>query len=83
VNGEIPGGFGQPYTWNNITALTLEDGVLGGKVVITTDHPVTVHAAPYMTVSQSEDGFEKIMQAVTLRIDHPQSPGLAIVLTIE
>jgi 4-alpha-glucanotransferase/alpha-amylase len=83
VNGEIPGGFGQPYTWDNITALTLEDGVLGGKVVITTDRPVTVQAAPHKTVSQSEDGFEKIMQAVTLRIVHPQSPGLAIVLTVE
>jgi hypothetical protein len=82
VNGEIPGGFGQPYTWDNITALTLEDGVLGGKVVITTDRPVTVQAAPHKTVSQSEDGFEKIMQAVTLRIVHPKS-GLAIVLTVE
>ena len=84
VNGEVPGGFGEPYTWDNITALTLEDGVLGGKVIITTDRPVTVRAAPHKTVSQSEDGFEKIMQAVTLLITHPPaSPGLAVVLTVE
>ncbi len=84
VNGEVPGGFGQPYTWENITELALEDGVLGGKVVLTMDHPLTVHAAPHQTVSQSEDGFEKIMQAVTLRLIHPHpSGGLGIVLTIE
>ena len=84
LNGEMPSGFGQPYTWEGITALTLEDGVLGGKVVLMMDRPVTVHAAPHKTVSQSEDGFEKIMQAVTLRIVHPHpSPGLGIVLAIE
>jgi 4-alpha-glucanotransferase len=84
VNGEVPGGFGQPYTWENITELALEDGVLGGKVVLTMDHPLTVHAAPHLTVSQSEDGFEKIMQAVTLRLAHPHpSGGLGIVMTIE
>jgi alpha-amylase/alpha-mannosidase (GH57 family) len=84
VNGEVPGGFGQPYTWDHITALVLEDGVLGGKVVLTATQPLTIHAAPHQTVSQSEDGFEKIMQAVTLRIVHPHpSHGLGIVLAIE
>ena len=84
VNGEVPGGFGQAFSWEQISQLTLEDGVLGGKVVLTMDHPVTVHAAPHQTVSQSEDGFEKIMQAVTLRIVHPPAVGgLGIVLTIE
>jgi len=84
VNGQVPGGFRQPYTWNSITTLALEDGVLGGKVTVTIDRPVTVQVAPHQTVSQSEDGFEKIMQAVTLHIAHPHpSPGLAIVLAVE
>jgi 4-alpha-glucanotransferase len=83
VNGEVSGGFGQPCAWQNITTLALEDGVLGGKVVLTTDRPVTVHAAPHKTVSQSEDGFEKIMQAVTLRIVHPHPSQLSIVLAVE
>jgi 4-alpha-glucanotransferase len=84
VNGEVPGGFGQPYTWDNITVLALEDGVLGGKVTITIDRPVTLHASAHQTVSQSEDGFEKIMQAVTLRIVHPHpSPGLGIMLAVD
>lgn len=84
VNGEVPGGFGQPFTWDNITTLALEDGVLGGKVVLTMDRPLTVRAVPHQTVSQSEDGFEKIMQAVTLHIVHPHpSQGLCVVLTVE
>ena len=83
VNGEVSGGFGQPCAWQNITTLALEDGVLGGKVVLTTDRPVTIHAAPHKTVSQSEDGFEKIMQAVTLRIVHPHPSQLSIVLAVE
>jgi alpha-amylase/alpha-mannosidase (GH57 family) len=84
INGEVPGGFGQAYTWDNIASLALEDGVLGGKVLIAIDRPVTVYALPHKTVSQSEDGFEKIMQAVSLRIVHPQaSSGLAVTLTVE
>jgi alpha-amylase/alpha-mannosidase (GH57 family) len=71
VNGEIPGGFGQAFNWESIRSLTLEDGVLGGKVTISTTEPVSVGAAPHKTVSQSEDGFEKIMQAVYLRIHAP------------
>jgi hypothetical protein len=73
VNGEVPGGFGQAFNWEGIRSLTLEDGVLGGKVTLTTGEPASVSAAPHKTVSQSEDGFEKIMQAVCLRIHAP--PG--------
>ena len=84
VNGEVPGGFGEPYAWQDITTLALEDGVLGGKVVLTMNPPVAVKVAPHKTVSQSEDGFEKIMQAVTLRIVHPNPlRELSIVLTVE
>jgi hypothetical protein len=51
--------------------LTLEDGVLNGRVVLTCGAPATIRAAPHRTVSQSEDGFEKIMQAVTLAVSFP------------
>jgi alpha-amylase/alpha-mannosidase (GH57 family) len=68
VNAEIPGGFGQALNWESIKSLTLEDGVLGGKVTLTSGMPVSISAAPHKTVSQSEGGFEKIMQAVTLRL---------------
>ena len=68
VNGVVPGGFGQVFNWESITSLTLEDGVLGGKVTLASVEPVSVNAGPHKTVSQSEGGFEKIMQAVTLRL---------------
>jgi hypothetical protein len=68
VNGAVPGGFGQPFQWHDVRELGLEDDVLNGKLLITLSQPATVRCAPHRTVSQSEDGFEKIMQAVTLRI---------------
>ncbi len=68
VNGDMPGGFGQDFNWEDIKSLTLEDGVLGGKVTLASIEPVKVNAGPHKTVSQSEGGFEKIMQAVTLRL---------------
>lgn len=68
IDGQVPGGFGQPFTWDDLTTLTLEDGVLGGKIVVTGSAPFRAEAAPLQTVSQSEDGFEKIMQALTLRL---------------
>lgn len=84
VNGAVPGGFGETYSWQNVSTLALEDDVLGGKVVLNLDPPVAVSAVPHKTVSQSEDGFEKIMQAVTLRIVHPHlSRELRIELTVE
>ncbi|MEK6209044.1 MAG: alpha-amylase/4-alpha-glucanotransferase domain-containing protein [Pseudomonadota bacterium] len=84
VNGEVPGGFGQAFNWEGIRSLTLEDGVLGGKVTLTTGEPVSLSAAPHKTVSQSEDGFEKIMQAVCLRIHTPAGNSLVkLQLTVE
>ena len=85
VNGEVPGGLGQSFTWEGISTLALEDGVLGGRVVLTFSRPVIIHAAPHQTVSQSEDGFEKIMQAVTLKISVQPQAGAAfsIILAVE
>jgi hypothetical protein len=66
--GGIPGGFGQPLSLSTMTMLSLEDGVLGGTLGLLCSPPAALDAGPHHTVSQSEDGFEKIMQAVTLRL---------------
>ena len=64
--GSIPGGFGQPIELASLTTLALEDGVLGGTLEVLCSPPARLTGRPHHTVSQSEDGFEKIMQAVTL-----------------
>jgi len=68
VNGEIPGGFGQTFTWNELKAVTLEDLYLGAAIRLETNRPARIKAQPHFTVSQSEAGFEKIMQAVELTL---------------
>jgi 4-alpha-glucanotransferase/alpha-amylase len=79
----VAGGLGETFEWKDASALTLEDGVLGGSVALRTDRPVQLLAAPHKTVSQSEDGFEKIMQAVTLRLRHRLADGpLRVTLTV-
>lgn len=74
-NGDIPCGFGQPLSRDGLSRLTLEDGVLNGRVVLHASQPVSLKAAPHFTVSQSEAGFEKVMQAVTLALSWPVVPG--------
>jgi alpha-amylase/alpha-mannosidase (GH57 family) len=79
----VAGGLGEIHDWKDMSALTLEDGVLGGSIALRSDRPVQVLAAPHKTVSQSEDGFEKIMQAVTLRLRHRLADGpLRVTLTV-
>lgn len=73
--GRVPGGFGQPLVLPAMTAVNLEDGVLRGSLALLTSAPVSLHAAPLHTVSQSEDGFEKIMQSVTLTLRWPLATG--------
>ena len=69
--GKIPGGFGQLLELNHLTEIILDDDTLGGSVVLRTSYPVTLRAYPHYSVSQSESGFEKIMQAVTLQVECP------------
>ncbi|HVY04552.1 MAG TPA: alpha-amylase/4-alpha-glucanotransferase domain-containing protein [Burkholderiales bacterium] len=83
VNAAVPGGLGEVFTWEGIDEVALEDGVLKGRVTLRCDCPMNVSAAPHKTVSQSEDGFEKIMQAVTLRISVPGQQAFSISLTVE
>jgi alpha-amylase/alpha-mannosidase (GH57 family) len=73
--GSIPGGFGQPLRLESASTLSLEDGVLGGVLELLTSAPATLVAQPHFTVSQSEDGFEKIMQAVTITLGWAVSAG--------
>ena len=69
ADGSIPGGFGQSIQLADASALTLEDGVLGGSVKLQTTIPAQISGRPQQTVSQSEAGFEKIMQSTQIRLD--------------
>lgn len=58
--------FGQPLEIAKLTSITLQDDTLGGDLSLETTPAVKLHARPHFSVSQSEGGFEKIMQAVKL-----------------
>jgi 4-alpha-glucanotransferase/alpha-amylase len=62
-----------------MTDITLDDDVLGGSVELKVSVPAELHAQPYYSVSQSEEGFEKIMQAVTLKLQWPVIVGALVV----
>jgi len=65
-NGDIPCGFGQHLDLPSTRRLILDDGVLGGALTLAVQPPLAIAAEPHLTVSQSEAGFEKIMQAADL-----------------
>lgn len=69
--GQVPGGFGQAMELASVKELLLDDDVLGGVVKLTTNIPARLLSQPHFSVSQSEAGFEKIMQAVTLTLEWP------------
>lgn len=66
-DGRIGGGFGQPLRLAESESLTLEDGVLGGRVTLLAMPAAALECRPHQTVSQSEAGFEKIMQSAELQ----------------
>ena len=66
VGRKIIGGFGQPQQIGAIKEIWLEDEVLGGKLRLSSTQAADFHSWPHFSVSQSEAGFEKIMQAVTI-----------------
>jgi hypothetical protein len=66
IGEDILGGFGQFHERHNLSEILLEDEVLGGAVKIQTNLPCRLTSRPHFSVSQSEAGFEKIMQAMTL-----------------
>jgi hypothetical protein len=75
LRGEIPCGFGQPLDAEEVTELVLDDRFMGGSVAILASRAASVRCRPHVTVSQSEDGFEKIMQAATVTLSWPLRAG--------
>ena len=67
----VSGGLGQPLELEHMTELVLVDNFMGGSLALRANLPVTLRARPCHTVSQSEGGFEKIMQSVTLTLAWP------------
>jgi alpha-amylase len=68
ADGSIPGGFGQHLDLPAAHHLTLQDGVLGGQLELITSLSAAISGRPQQTVSQSEAGFEKIMQSTQIRL---------------
>jgi alpha-amylase len=85
ADGSVPGGFGQALDLASAATLSLEDGVLGGAVVMSLNPPLAVTGRPHHTVSQSEAGFEKIMQATEITLSWPVEgdADLTVVLEIQ
>ncbi len=84
IGDDIVGGFGQELTVQNLKSLTLEDDVMGGKVNVALNQGMAFYARPFFSVSQSEAGFEKIMQAVTLSFScRPQEMQGPVFIALE
>lgn len=66
ADGGIPGGFGQELEFAAMQRITLEDSELRGALQIEAKPPLHLKARPHRTVSQSEAGFEKIMQGICI-----------------
>ncbi len=81
ADANILGGFGAPLELST-ERLILDDGVLGGHLILGASQSVSIHAAPYFTASQSEAGYEKIMQAVEIIVQWPAS-GRPVSLWLE
>jgi 4-alpha-glucanotransferase len=73
--GRILGGFGETMTLLATKSLMLDDRHMNGSVVLSSSRNVAVKGDPYYTVSQSEDGLEKVMQSVTLTLTWPVAFG--------
>jgi hypothetical protein len=71
ANGTIPCGFGETLAPGLVDSIILDDGELPGAVIIAVSVPARLAGRPHHTVSQSEAGFEKIMQAVELTLTWP------------
>ena len=73
-DGSILGGFGQELELMDFSSIFLEDSTLRGKLLLRVSSESGFNAMPYYSVSQSEGGFEKIMQAVKLVLIWPRMP---------
>lgn len=81
---EIVGGFGESFELEEIDRLTLDDRHLGGSVTLALSRPAKLAARPCLTVSQSEDGFERIMQSVSITLSFEVQAGASeIAVTLD
>lgn len=83
ADGSIPCGFGQPLGIADMSELTLDDRELRGRVIVRSSRPLKLSAAAHHTVSQSEAGFEKIMQAACLTLVWSPVSGEALSISLE
>jgi len=73
-DGSVLGGFGQELELMGFSSIFLEDSTLRGKLLVRVSCESGFKAIPFYSVSQSEGGFEKIMQAVKLVLIWPRMP---------
>lgn len=78
----VLGGFGQLLDLTDVTNIIMEDVVLQGALLINTSVPIGMYAQPHFSVSQSEGGYEKIMQAVKLKLIWPVTER-KLIITLE
>ncbi len=86
VAGKVLGGFAQPIDSLVCDEITLRDDILGGTLTLACNQTGRLRSEPCFSVSQSEAGFEKIMQAVTLHLIWPcrqLQEALVIRLTVD
>lgn len=69
VGDAIPCGFGQALDVDGASSVVLDDRFLGGGVALAARPPARFTGRPYHTVSQSEDGFERVMQSATVVVE--------------
>jgi alpha-amylase/alpha-mannosidase (GH57 family) len=74
VGDDIPCGFGQPLDIASTHELTLDDRCIGGGLSLVFAPAARVRGRPYYTVSQSEDGFERVMQSASVEVEWPVEP---------
>jgi hypothetical protein len=82
VGDAIPCGFGQPLDVALAPRIALDDRFLGGTVTLTATPDAHFTGRPYHTVSQSEDGFERVMQSATVTVEWLVEGSAALELRI-
>jgi hypothetical protein len=83
ADGSVPGGFGEALELACMQQITLDDSELRGALRIEASQPVRLEAQPHRTVSQSEAGFEKIMQAVCITLAWSPASGVEQIITLK
>ncbi len=83
ADGTIPCGFGQLLVLDALYEITLDDRELKGCLRLRSSQAVQLSASPHHTVSQSEAGFEKIMQCVCVTLVWKPTRGEEWAISLE